>query len=635
MPIHFGYAANKDQKPSTALRFRGLNLVRAPPSNVKVSFVPDALLFAYYLVIATLGNFLASIATGKVVKNGKCSRIPKLPHLVPIRLPPLVVQIQDNNIAMVNAFIASGFESQVIRKKTLLMKDRPDLSDFQSVMGNPSVNRKCQAPWNYVNTEGMMAFLTLRKVATLFLGLDILAAFDDSRRVTDYLRMTSTDRTPAVPSAEASTSTPTSITTSYSWSWERYSGTSLLKSDPQSVTVDSAHLSLSRGFGSLAAIADTVNQPGVYLPYVAELAREDDSGPIPFIKRHAFNCLGDSFEHCYQELEQMRRGWGVLKHTASGHQLSHLYRCMELAIEGQATLRAIITESGKYQGCVIIGSGYSIISSGVISRPLNSDALKLEMLSYGGHEIAQRHISIAVWGEDFDNRATEIEFPTSMSALREVILETQLNEGERDTIRRWAPQLDFEIESWGVNPTNLGKFLEIATTGEIPEDTPISVESLFEVNVGVAALSAFGHSGCPSFRIPSGRSLNLRGKMPEIKHETTVAVGKKRKATQEVDDFECTIQVQLIDFRRAKADWIQTTVDGTISVIPVGNTSENIRVYRGKDRGLLWNQLSRVVHNAGPGVGPEDTVLGHGMTGLSGHGTTRREDTHRKLDDYL
>jgi len=259
------------------------------------------------------------------------------------------------------------------------------------------------------------------------------------------------------------------------------------------------------------------------------------------------------------------------------------------------------------------------------------------MLSYGGHEIAQHHISTALFGADYKDKIEgTVPFAKSMVELREAILDTQLNEAERDLIRQWAPQLDFERDSWGINVATLGKFLDIAATGILPIDTPITSSALFEVNVGVAALSAFGHDSCPSFRIPSGRSLNLRGTMPAPKHEVSVAVGKKRKAVQEIDDFDQTIQVQLINYLRAKSDWIQTCVEGTIQVIPVGNTNDNIRVFRGQSRGVLWSQLARVVHNAGSGQeGPEDVVLGHGVSGLSGHGTVRREDTHRSLDTYL
>jgi hypothetical protein len=634
MPIHFGYAITGNARPSTALRSRGLNLARAAPSEVKITFVPDAILLAYYLVASILSRFLISLAKQTVVPPGTCSRIPPLPRLVPFRLPPLVIQLTDNNPAMMNSFLASGFESQVVRNKTLLLKDRPTIQDFQLVMTNPSINRKCYVPFKYVNTEGMMTFLTMRKIATLFLDLAIFPAFDATSRTVDtFLGKTSTPRTPAVPTAEASTSKSTSLTTSYRWNWNRVTGSGLLVSDPNAFGPNEAHITFhsEANWGSSSTVIGNfpAGQNGVFIPYVSDLAKADDSGPIDFIQRYAFQCLGNTQQQCFEEMKQLRGGWGHVKNTTTGHQLAHLFRCIGLSLEGQCAMTCIITERGRYDGCVLAGSGFTILTDGIQSRPVEGSALKSEITGYGSHENAVQQIC-AIIGDELEPQT----FPETMASLRTILLASTLSEAERSEIQLHTPHLDFEEDHWGVNPNNLESFLEICATGVMPDTTPITHSALFEPNTSLAALSAFGYQSCPSFRIPSGRSLDLRKPMPAPK-TSMIQKGKKRTAEVAIDDFEQTIQVQLINYRQARSDFTEMTVDGLIRVVPVGNTSDNVRVYRGAIRGTLWNALTKVVHTA-PGGGAQDEVVAAvGNTGLSGHGTVRVEDVSREIDAYL
>jgi hypothetical protein len=221
-----------------------------------------------------------------------------------------------------------------------------------------------------------------------------------------------------------------------------------------------------------------------------------------------------------------------------------------------------------------------------------------------------------------------------MAQLREQVLSVTLNETDREEIRQHATHLDFEEETWGVNPGSLLKFLKIVHDASMPDCTPITYLALFETHVGRAALSAFGYAACPSFLIPSGRSLDLTKTMPAA--NVTIPGSRKRKSDDSVDDFVLTVQVQLVDYARAANDWIELTKTHVIRVIPTGNKNDNIRVYRGKMRGVLWEALSRVVQERLPNRPGDEAVLSHGnQSGVSEYGTIRKEDAARDMDMYL
>lgn len=553
MPVHFGFpVTSNQQRPSHALRARGLNLLRAAPSQVRISLVPDVILFAYTVFVSVLGAFLSSLSRKEVVSNGQCRRIGKLPHSIPLRLPPLGIRIMDGNAATLNAFHALGFESQEMQGKETLLKDRPTQADYLRAMTDPTIDRKCKVPWNFVNLEAMMVFVTLQKIATLFLGLDILPAFDgSSRTVAGFLKSEKDLSTPTTgaDSAVQSSTVASSSTHKYSWNWKRaVFKFSSLDSSPKALQFGKdtvGHFPVNyTTLSDFATKLGTSKDNGIFFPFVLDLSSEDNIGPIDFIRVYAFSCLGDSWGQCFEELNTIRRGWGILKKTVPGQQLAHLYRCMELTLNAQGALAALVSSKGRYDGCVILGSGFSVISDNLVTRPLANEDLVKELTNYGSHEASLQKIVKILTSRKTTGQQIN-ESPTTMAQLREQVLSVTLNETDREEIRQHATHLDFEEETWGVNPGSLLKFLKIVHDASMPDFTPITYLALFETHVGRAALSAFGYAACPSFLIPSGRSLDLTKTMPAA--NVTIPGSRKRKSDDSVDDFVLTVQVQLVD----------------------------------------------------------------------------------------
>jgi hypothetical protein len=495
-------------------------------------------------------------------------------------------------------------------------------------MKNPSIIRDNYVPWKYVNLNAMLAYFIIAKFASLLSTFNLPSAFktmDDVKNFANGSFETTTSSSSGKP--ESSTATASSkFVTSYSYAAKFAKTVTGWNVSPTPLDVQwdqlASRVPVTHTFST---IRTAITMSGVFLPFVPDLARRDDDGPLPFITKYLFRCLGTSLDSCQKNLEFVRSGWGVLSKTEAGDVFSHMFKCFELALEGQSQTALIFTNN-VYEGMVLQGDGYTILVPGNSARPRSKDELIADIAAHKGHDASITEITdiLSTYraGKMSDVEASDI---SSMSILRRLVLETPIPQNRIDEVRAAAYRLRFE-DSWAVNPTTLNKFLNIVSSGDMPDDTPISPLGIDELDVGAAALTAFGMQ-CPSFLIPNGRALDLRGAIPQPKMESTIAKGKKRLIETPVDEFEQTVQVRICSYRAARNDLVEMRRDGIIRVVPGQNRKAgSIRVFRGQTRADLWVALSATVHKSS-----ESKDVGHptqdiGGSALGGAGTVREED---------
>lgn len=72
------------------------------------------------------------------------------------------------------------------------------------------------------------------------------------------------------------------------------------------------------------------------LRYVPDLSNDDPTGVPQFFTKYLLKSPGATFEEQINEVMDMKSFWGVLRTTSSGHILSHIVKCFEIAIDAQS-----------------------------------------------------------------------------------------------------------------------------------------------------------------------------------------------------------------------------------------------------------------------------------------------------------
>jgi len=546
---------------------------------------------------------------------------------VPFRLPPLAIQLKDNNPGVEDAYLRDEWYKQTIRGRTLLMKDSPTREDVAETIKNKSVIRDCFVPWKFVNLNAMLAFFALQKCATMMTQNTLPAV--SVRDATGSKRKATVQGTKESSSSTEKTASPEkeeyeSDTKIVSWNYSRVHFSKSIADETKDIIkfqgVDTQTYST---YPSVNDAATFVKSGGVFFPFVPDLSRQDSDGPISFITHFLFNILGSSIEECRRNLELIRAGWGVLSKTDVGNQIAHFYRCYGLSLEGQAQFVPLFTFN-YYEGAIVMGEAFEIVVPGNSARPRSKESLIAELRDVDSHARSILKITEIFNSSQTGQPSIIADALTSIGIIRKKVLSLPLTQDQIEKVRLLCYRLRFTDE-WSVNLTSLTNFLSYIRSGELPESAPVSPAAIDENDIGKAALSCFGRM-CPSFIIPSGRTLDLRKPIPVQKMQTVIVKKGKKQKEMPFDEQEQTVQVRLCNWASACVDLDRVRSQGEITVV-TGQTARagNIRVFRGQQRSDLWSALVGVVHNSQPTK--QDSSLVQDVGGsLFGESSTKQRD---------
>lgn len=249
------------------------------------------------------------------------------------------------------------------------------------------------------------------------------------------------------------------------------------------------------------------NAEGLYFPYVKDLS-VSDSTTLPFVVQHYFiKCLGEDLATASKSQMQLRSAWGLIKDTELGHELSHLYKCIHIALECQAAIYPVYTNS-VYEGSVIWGSGYAICIHETVYKPIAYDKLQEVVQDTSMHSKAFNEIKALVTLDKHE----ELDECRSIRELSHIVQGVELDEIGREKLVGAAHRLCFPNKYWSGKQRYVKMALDMirhwSCAEDIDEDIPMHPSMLFSRKMEEVVLSAFGHQA-PSFMIPNGRRVDL------------------------------------------------------------------------------------------------------------------------------
>jgi len=123
---------------------------------------------------------------------------------------------------------------------------------------------------------------------------------------------------------------------------------------------------------------------GLFFAYFAGMLTPDKTSTANTFRRLFFTGLGDTAEHATIMWNRLRSGFRSLAFTTAGRALSHLYLGIELAIQSNAAITAVI-EKGVYHGFVLQASNLRFTMGGMTRSAIAFGSIKESIKSLNRH----------------------------------------------------------------------------------------------------------------------------------------------------------------------------------------------------------------------------------------------------------
>jgi len=245
------------------------------------------------------------------------------------------------------------------------------------------------------------------------------------------------------------------------------------------------------------------NYPGIYAPYVRALARYDNAMVPCLIRRYFFYLLGSHGEECMDNMAMIQTAWGCIHMTEAGNVLSHIAKCVEIAICCQARSFPIFTNN-VYQGSTIQGSGFRVMCNGVVYEPISFPALQKCVVDESIHNHAIVSISRLL--------RVPLDELTSMRVIQSIYMSKRLDmtAGDLEEIDGLVSRLTFQHMYWSINDDSVIKAMNLIVNPDLPIDTevPLHPSAFGKVEREYQVLGAFGYNAF-SFRLDGGVTVKL------------------------------------------------------------------------------------------------------------------------------
>jgi hypothetical protein len=515
----------------------------------------------------------------------------------------------------------ASFRSMTYARNTIWLKDDADRSDYlfvdREVLG---VNPKSIVPDRYLNLLQFMAYLQLMALTTNvcqlmhrlchsnYMSSDSIEVAATDSGVKGWHNVLDDIEGPISPGPDDKSPSIASVA--------EWGTLSLDKKIAEMCIIGGTHETKSpMAFvnrytsprpGYLAAgDAGGITTDGKIFKFNEQLSIPNTNIIGDIIGKRFLTCLGSSPEEQFASLHNLKSGLSALRLLPIGSILTHLYFCVDLAIQAQCGCVPFFSFD-VYEGCVLMGGAdANICIDGVMSDFENLDTLKQEFTRASEHGISIGKIA----GLFPEAMKSSVQGVRSMTGLRALCLQLNCNQDHRDRIIQFASNLNFGLSSLVVNPANLKTVFALLANISLIKDThPISRLTLFSTDPVFVALSCFGEKSCPSWDIVNGTRIPFNTSTPPSV-PVEIQTGKF-KSKGEISDARWVMTVRTTDLFMGTDEFRRVaTAGGYRSVSSVVAKKSGMKVFRHDQMVMFWDELKLAVGYVNPlSKFNEDTV---------------------------
>jgi len=327
------------------------------------------------------------------------------------------------------------------------------------------------------------------------------------------------------------------------------------------------------GNGSVANLSNIATvlvggTKGIYLPYFEGMVLPDKTTIFHVFQSLFSRALANDLDGTEGMLSRLRRGFKNLAFSEAGMSLSHIYSCIELAIQGSALFTPII-ESGVYYGSILQGNGLRIKLGNQNVEAVDINELIVKVQAMDSHKLAVLKLMNLIRavkndaGEGIYTVSID-SFKTSRSTLGVLItLDKELFD-DFSEVRSAVSDLRFRDKFAPFTLAGLKIFLSYVNTGSESLLEPYGAYlggSYWEMNTRVAVgLGIFG-SDAPSINVgaPKDPTFTLPGpSVTDAMDPNLTEVNKKRSLQY--------IPVAKVPIRVAASQWENVFTNARFSI---------------------------------------------------------------------
>lgn len=509
--------ANISQTVSPAVKDRGLSYFKAKPCDVQVAVLPYSIQPGYMCYVKNLCAFMEATLSGR--DTFICNRgypTTEVPHLLPIPIPSL---IYDYPKALPNNKVEKLREHSTQidgmgKSKSYVMQDVTLEKVRALVDSDKTINAKTRHVIGTVNLDALKSVFVIQKILSAFLLTHVYPAF---RHSDDIAPQDDTDlMTVVTKKRKISTSSYVACVSDINKYIEESSEDEMEEREesedpePDRTDIQLTKAKPTRITGPTWGSKETIpNASGLYVPYVKDLSVADTVTLPTLIANTFVRSLSSTQQGMFEQLEKLRSAWGLIATTEFGHEVSHLSKCIDIALQAQAAIYPVY-HNNIYEGSVIFGAGFNISVRGKSIEPIAYADLQALVSESSAHSKAIREITQAV-----DQGPDIFAECDSMRALSAIVKGLGLDEITRQTIIKAAHKLSFVQKYWSTSIPNIMQMVELLfdSEKEISVDIAMHPNYLFSSDRVEMVLSAFGHQA-PTFMISGGQKCELKVEQP-------------------------------------------------------------------------------------------------------------------------
>jgi hypothetical protein len=552
MKIYLGHNCADSDKISTSLKDRGIALLRAAPSEIKLVGLYRVAQSGYEFYSGNLPAFMrATELNRRIAISGSGFPVAtKFENLLPINFPPVFMQMDKKKTP--DDIFASKWTEYISRKdKTGYLVDfRKEMLQSQN---RKEIAKDTFAPGQATRFSDVPSMVTIARVFSSFLRTHKYPAFANNDHFEEVRRedmvsplIFETDenddedpekrKVRIVMSAEG-------VVHGYS-----VKKTSAATKKTHKIVFQAAKpvTSLQSPWGSSNKLPQT---DGIHFPYIRDLSKPDKDTVPRVIERYFLRALSNDTELCLKVFGEIATSWKTSLYTTSwGHDMSHLARVIELAIPSQARVFPIV-DSQCYFGSYLSGAGLSIALGNSLFRPDSYETNVSELSAYSENgSLISLVVEVAQKSNADEDAIAKLERACKAS-VRAVALcldnNFNIDPEDQENVCQIVSRIRFSQPYRVVNSVNMIWMMQGIESGETPHwDEPMYPMDMFSTDIFIKYLGCFG-ANVPSPNLPGAPQMKLTGTLP--------------------DKFNKVVGVRLVDSTTAMTEWKRALASGQIT----------------------------------------------------------------------